>query len=103
MEGSQMKMREALVAIKDTINELRERNPNVVDCVRDAIGMIENWTDAALSEPPRNCDMFGGNLKRLNTAWFDWTGTPSGQNPDGTVRMTFGEWLLATAEKGADA
>ena len=49
----------------------------------------------ALSAPPRNCDRFGGDFKMLHTAWFDWTGSPSGQNPDGTVKLTFAEWLLA--------
>ena len=54
--------------------------------------------DAALAKPPRNCDRFGGDLKMLQTAWFDWTGSPSGQNPDGTVKLTFAEWLLEIAE-----
>lgn len=51
----------------------------------------------ALSAPPRNCDLFGGDPKMLRTAWFDWSGSPSGRNPDGTVKLTFGEWLIATA------
>jgi len=46
---------------------------------------------------PRNCDMFGGDHKMLRTAWFDWTGSPSGQNPDGTVKLTFSKWLLEKA------
>lgn len=54
---------------------------------------------SALVEPMRNCDRFGGDYKKLNTAWFDWTGSPSGQNPDGTVKLTFGEWLLAPADE----
>ena len=54
---------------------------------------------AALAKPYRNCDMFGGDFKMLHTAWFDWTGSPSGQNPDGTAKMGFGEWLLALAGK----
>ena len=53
----------------------------------------------ALSKPPRNCDLFGGDYKMLHTAWFDWTGSPSGQNPDGTAKMGFGDWLLALAGK----
>lgn len=40
---------------------------------------------AALAAPSRNCDRFGGDYKMLHTAWFDWSGSPSGQNPDGTV------------------
>lgn len=54
--------------------------------------------DAALAKPPMNCGRFGGDLKMLHTAWFDWTGSPSGQNPDGTVKLTFAEWLLEIAE-----
>ena len=59
---------------------------------------------AALNKPLRNCDLYGGDYKMLHTAWFDWTGSPSGQNPDGTAKMAFGEWLLAmTAKKGGKA
>lgn len=63
---------------------------------------IVNKSRAALAAPPRNCDRFGGDYKMLHTAWFDWTGSPSGQNPDGTVKLTFAEWLLApaTEQKG---
>ena len=61
---------------------------------------VKTCCEDALKEPPRNCDMFGGDYKMLHTAWFDWTGSPSGRNDDGTVKMTFSEWLLATAEKG---
>ena len=49
---------------------------------------------------PRNCDTFGGDFKMLHTAWFDWTGSPSGQNADGTAKMSFAEWLLAPVQKG---
>ena len=49
----------------------------------------------ALAAQQRNCDMFGGNPKMLRSAWWDWTGSPSGQNSDGTVKLSFGEWLLA--------
>lgn len=56
------------------------------------------YLKAALAKPSRNCDMFGGDYKMLHTAWFDWTGSPSGQNPDGTVKMTFPEWLLAPVD-----
>ena len=56
------------------------------------------YLKAALAKPSRNCDMFGGDYKILHTAWFDWTGSPSGQNPDGTVKMTFPEWLLAPVD-----
>ena len=65
------------------------------DAVR--VGVIRE----ALKKKPRNCDRFGGDQKMLHTAWFDWSGSPSGCNPDGTVKLTFGEWLLApSTEKG---
>lgn len=57
--------------------------------------------EAALAAPSRNCDMFGGDFKMLHTAWFDWTGSPSGHNADGTVKLTFAEYLLATTKKGS--
>ena len=44
--------------------------------------------------------MYGGDYKMLHTAWFDWTGTPDGHNDDGTVKLTFGKWLLVMARKG---
>lgn len=56
--------------------------------------------EALAGKPLRNCDRFDGDYKMLHTAWFDWTGSPSGQNADGTVKMTFAEWLLAPAQKG---
>ena len=57
--------------------------------------------EAALAAPARNCDMYGGDFKMLHTAWFDWTGSPSGHNADGTVKLTFAEYLLATTKKGS--
>lgn len=48
----------------------------------------------ALSKPPRNCDRFGGDPKMLYTAWFVWSASSSGMNDDGTVKLTYGEWLL---------
>ena len=65
---------------------------------RDVFHELREACDAALAKPPRNCDRFGGDFKMLHTAWFDWTGSPSGQNPDGTVKLTFAEWLLKIAE-----
>lgn len=60
---------------------------------------MARYLKAAIDKPARNCDKFQGDFKMLYTAWFDWTGSPSGQNPDGTVKMAFGEWLLAPAIK----
>lgn len=62
---------------------------------------IANW---AIAEPPRNCDRLQGDGKKLNAEWFDWTGTPDGQNADGTVKLSYPDWLLAmTAKKGGKA
>ena len=70
----------------------------------DLIEELYSKVTAALNKPLRNCDLYGGDYKMLHTAWFDWTGSPSGQNPDGTAKMAFGEWLLAmTAKKGGKA
>ena len=61
---------------------------------------MARYLEAAIDKPARNCDKFQGDFKMLYTAWFDWTGSPSGHNADGTVKMTFSEWLLAAAKKG---
>ena len=61
---------------------------------------IVRYLKKSVEMPARNCDRFGGDYKMLHTAWFDWTGSPSGHNEDGTPKMTFGEWLLAPAEEG---
>lgn len=54
---------------------------------------------AALAAPPRNCDLYGGDYKMLHTKWSEWTASPSGRNPNNTMKMTFSEWLLATANE----
>lgn len=60
--------------------------------------VAEKWADElAIAKPARNCDRHGGDYKKLHAEWFDWTGTPEGQNQDGTAKMAFGEWLLALA------
>ena len=68
----------------------------VSHCV-DADTIIDE-VNSALSKPARNCDRFGGDKDRLHDEWWDWSGNPKNCNPDGTVKMTFGEWLLANAE-----
>jgi len=96
-------MRETLRQIKQMGIDLRNIIPcldkNWEQCLKAAI-KIYQAAERALFEPPRNCDRFGGDPKMLHTAWFDWSGSPSGCNPDGTVKLTFGEWLLATEKKG---
>lgn len=69
----------------------------VAHCV-DADTIIDE-VNSALSKPARNCDRFGGDKDRLHDEWWDWSGNPNNCNPDGTVKMTFGEWLLAEVEE----
>ncbi len=92
--------RNALEEILEKINEW------------DTGGILEHWqysqlfdiADHALAAPPRNCDRLQGDGKKLNAEWFDWTGTPDGQNADGTVKLSYPDWLLAmTAKKGGKA
>ena len=85
-------MRDALLAVKKLFDGRL--------MFQESIRACHEKVNRALSEPSRNCDMFGGDFKMLHTAWFDWTGSPSGYNADGTVKLTFGEWLLVTAKKG---
>lgn len=92
--GNVAKLREAL----ETCLCLFETIPHVL------VGTtVREKVEAALAEPPRSCDMFGGDYKMLHTAWFDWTGSPSGQNANGTAKLTFGKWLLAPANKKGGA
>lgn len=89
-------MRDALVAVKQLFDGRL--------MFQQAIRACHEKVNRALAEPPRNCDMFGGDAKMLHTAWFDWTGSPSGHNADGTVKLTYGEWLLVLAsKKGGEA
>lgn len=99
MEGNQMKMREALDAAIGVLEEILdsfERGEGGVP--KFEVKEVIEKGYAALSAPVRrNCDRFGGDYKMLHTAWFDWTGSPSGHLPDGTAKMTFAAWLLAPA------
>lgn len=97
-------MRDALVRIEKTAQAARTCNANE-DVLRDVyLEDIIKLCTTVLAAPPRNCDMFDGDAKMLHTAWFDWTGSPSGHNADGTVKLTYGEWLLVLAsKKGGEA
>lgn len=53
---------------------------------------------SALSKPARNCDLFGGDKDKLHAKWWEWSGDLKNCNSDGTVKLTFGEWLLVGAE-----
>lgn len=89
MEGNNRAMRDALVEARKVIEAMGGYWATVT------LPII----DAALAAPLRNCDTLGGDYKTLHKAWFDWTGSPSGQNPDGTAKMGFGQWLLEFAGK----
>ena len=93
--GNAAAMREALKKVAESAAEIMERVRHKDGLAFNTANYIIGVAKTALADPPRNCDMFGGDFKMLHTAWFDWTGSPSGQNPDGTVKMTFAEWLLA--------
>ena len=92
------------VAIREALEEL-VANIETRASVFDIFSVIDRKTfldaKAALAKPPRNCERFGGDYKMLHTAWSNWTASPSGRNPNNTMKMTFSEWLLAPAnEKG---
>ena len=55
--------------------------------------------ESALDKPARNCDLLGGDKEKLHAKWWEWSGTKEGTNEDGTVKLTFGEWLLESADK----
>lgn len=69
-----------------------------------ACGIIKAKSRAAIFAPPRNCDLFGGDPKKLHELWWEWSGNLKNCNADGTVKFTFGEWLLklADAKGGAE-
>lgn len=84
-------------AIETAISDLQSK----LEMTHGERQFIVRYLKEAIAAPARNCDRFGGDYKMLHTAWFDWTGSPSGQNADGTVKLTFPEYLLATTvEKG---
>lgn len=113
MEASDMqKMREALESICDIsaldLSELEVLGKRLQDTSTYGGGLVLKLVHGvrngqkALAEPPRNCDLYGGDYKMLHTKWSEWTASPSGRNPNNTMKMTFSEWLLAPAnEKGA--
>lgn len=60
---------------------------------------MRNLIRGVLALPPRNCDLFGGDPNKLHEIWFEWSGDLKNCNADGTVKFTFGEWLLMPDEK----
>lgn len=93
--GNAAKTLEALQKIYASVNSLDE------ECGVDPID-IRDMAKEALSEPPRNCDRFGGDPKRLHDEWWEWSGKRENCNEDGTVKMTYGEWLLEKAKGATD-
>ena len=87
--GNMAAMYEALVRVKRLFDGRLMWQPD--------IHKAHEAVNAALTAPPRNCDLFNGDHKMLHTAWFDWTGSPQGHDADGTVRLTFDRWLLEIA------
>lgn len=95
--GNNAAIRKALNVADETANELLNWCSNHYQELNCMGSRLKRALEGAAKEPWRNCDRFGGDYKMLHTAWFDWTGSPSGHNPDGTAKMAFGEWLLAKA------
>lgn len=97
--GNAAKMREAMTMLRERITDWYANDWIPYDQYDEC----EDIAKSALSTPARNCDLFGGDPKMLYTAWFDWTASPSGMNDDGTVKLTYGEWLLVRAKGAAHA
>lgn len=70
-----------------------------IGALRKKIKKLEQGNIAkACAIPPRNCDLFGGDPNKLHKLWWEWSGDLKNCNADGTVKFTFGEWLLMSAE-----
>ena len=92
-------MREALESARDLILLQCYGGTEFAKACRETVNKIRN----ALAKPPRNCDLFGGDPKKLHELWWEWSGDLKNCNADGTVKFTFGEWLLERAKGGAHA
>ena len=75
-----------------------------IGALRKKIKKLEQGNIAkARAIPLRNCDLFGGDPKKLHELWWEWSGNLKNCNADGTVKFTFGEWLLMPADaKGGE-
>ena len=102
MRGALRLIKQMGIDLRNVVSLLDRKDGRREQCLKTSIEIYQT-AERALFEPPRNCDLYGGDYKMLHTAWFDWSGSPSGCNPDGTVKLTFGEWLLATEKKGGAA
>lgn len=105
---NQLKMRETVAETEKSIDKaisILEQIPETcgfAGILEDACDVLcylkEEFVKPALAEPPRNCDLFGGDPKKLHELWWEWSGDLKNCNADGTVKFTFGEWLLMPAE-----
>jgi hypothetical protein len=94
-----------IAAMREALKKVIEIAKREWNAFRETAAMFEmrEICTAALSTPPRNCDLFGGDPKMLHTAWFNWTASPSGMNDDGSIKLSYGEWLLVRAKGAAHA
>lgn len=87
--GDAAKLREAVVHMIDTADSIAMREPT------GAIGKlafhIKHTGNAALSAPPRNCDL----PKVVEDPWRAWLDDESNWK-DGNPKLEIHDWLLAT-------
>lgn len=90
MEGNQMKMREVLLEIAKVADDW-ERHSNTKAGALDRIYELAN---TALSEPPRQCDVFN-DAESARQAWLN-----DAENWDefGSPELELHEWLYASAK-----
>lgn len=81
-------MRDALLKVK----KLFDGRIMFLPAIREAHKAI----NAALSEPPRNCDRFGGDVGKLREACL----RERGLNPEEDFPDVFPDWLLAPSTEG---
>jgi hypothetical protein len=96
--GNAAAMRAALQAALPIMRDCPFTHYNTTE-----VDKVVEEMEAALSSPPRNCDLFGGDPKKLHELWWEWSGDLKNCNADGTVKLTYGEWLLKPANaKGGE-
>lgn len=106
--GNAVKMREALVQCELFLGNVSRHghptlNPGDKCTACDGADELRGMVARALSAPQRNCDLFSGDPNKLHKLWWEWSGDLKNCNADGTVKFTFGEWLLKPAEaKGGE-
>ena len=98
--------RTALQWILDVVIALRERNPDVFDCMKTTIDLIERYARDGLKFPKRNCDIYktSGEADRAITEYCSKmaeTGECVKSCPyrESEGGCAFG-WILAATTKG---